>query len=73
MPEPITLRMDPAEARAAWHAIGTAVSLMDAIEAEPGNAIPSHAPLHGQRERLIAVARRLDHEINCSPSGAPRA
>jgi hypothetical protein len=61
----VTLQMDTQEARAAWHAIACAVDLMDAVEAEPGNAIPPHAPLYGQRDRLITVAQRLDHEINC--------
>ncbi len=65
----VTLQMDLPEARAAWHAISTAVHLMDAVEAEPGNAVPPNAPLYGQRERLIAVAQRLDHEINCNPLG----
>ncbi len=72
MADEIALRMDAAEARAAWHAIGIAVTLMDAVEAEPGNSIPPHAPLYGQRDRLIAVAQRLDHEINCAPAGGPR-
>lgn len=63
---PIVLRMGSAsEARAVWHAIGVVIELMDAVEAEPGNSIPSHAPLYGQRARLADVARRLDHEINC--------
>jgi hypothetical protein len=63
----VSLDMEATEARAVWHAISTAVDLMDAVEAEPGNAIPPHAPLYGQRDRLIAVAQRLDHEINCCP------
>ena len=68
MKREIVLRLDSeAEARAVWHAISTAITLMDAVEAEPGNSIPKHAPLYGQRPRLVAVAQRLDHEINCEP------
>lgn len=55
----VTLRMDPTEARALWHAACTTVELMDQV-----GEIPSHAPLYGQRDRLVGVARRLDHEIN---------
>lgn len=64
MSEAIVVHMDPAEARALWHAACTTVQLIDAVEAEPGNSIPPHAPLYGQRDRLVAVARRLDHECN---------
>lgn len=60
------------EARAVWHAISTAVSLMDQIEAEPGNSVPAHAPLYGWRDRLMEVARRLDHEINTAERDARR-
>jgi hypothetical protein len=59
----LTLDLD-AEARPVWHALATVVELMDAVEAEPGNAIPPHAPLYGQRDRLVDLAQRLDHTIN---------
>jgi hypothetical protein len=55
----VTLRMEPAEARAAHHALATVVQLMDEV-----GEIPPHAPLYGWRDRLAALARRLDHEIN---------
>jgi hypothetical protein len=69
--ERVTLEMDHDEARALWHAAGTTVSLMEQVEAEPGNSIPPHAPLYGQKDRLVGVARRLDHEINCVPPDSP--
>jgi hypothetical protein len=55
----VVLRMDTQEARALWHAACTTVELMDKV-----GRIPREAPLYGQRDRLIAVAKRLDHEIN---------
>lgn len=55
----IVLRLNPGDARALWHAAGTAVSLMDQV-----GTVPPHAPLYGQRDRLVSVAQRLDHEIN---------
>jgi hypothetical protein len=59
MPSPIVvLEMDPVEARALWCAAGIAVQLLDEVGAAPD------APLFGQRDRLEALARRLDHEIN---------
>lgn len=60
----LSFKIDADEARAVWHAISTTVSLMDQIEAEPGNSVPAHAPLYGWRDRLMEVSRRLDHEIN---------
>lgn len=66
-PPSVTLKMDIETARAVWHAIGTSVELMDAVE------VPPHAPLFGQRDRLVAAARRLDHEINHAPTGASDA
>lgn len=60
----ITLRIDQDAARPVWHAISTAVQLMDQVEAQPGDGIPPHAPLYGQRARLIEVAQQLDHIIN---------
>lgn len=59
----VTLRMDALEARALWHAACTTVTLMDEV-----GDIPTHAPLYGQRDRLMDVARRLDHEINHEPA-----
>lgn len=68
MNQEIVLRMESeAEALAVWHAISTAVDLIDAVEAEPGNSIPTDAPLYGQRDRLVVVAQRLDHAIKCEP------
>lgn len=64
MPDSVILRMEPDEARAAHHALKTTISLMDQIEAEPGNSVPPESPLYGWRDRLAALARRLDHEIN---------
>lgn len=61
----VTLDMDPQEARAVWHALGGIVDLIDQVD-----TIPPHAPLYGQRDRLIDVARRLDHE--CNQAGVPR-
>jgi len=55
----IVLRVDPEEARALWHATCLAVDLIDQV-----GEVPSDAPLYGQRDRLVALARRLDHEIN---------
>lgn len=58
----VILRLSRDEARALWHAAGTTVLLMDEV-----GEIPKDAPLYGQRDRLAAVARRIDHEINCEP------
>lgn len=64
-PQSITFRMTPGEARAVWHALGMGVDLIDAVD-----EIPTHAPLFGKRDELVALARRLDHEINCAVDGA---
>lgn len=58
-PADVHFAMDTVEARAVWHAIATTVDLMDQV-----GEIPAEAPLFGQRDRLVAVAQRLDHEIN---------
>jgi hypothetical protein len=58
----INLRLTAVEAQAAWHALSTTVRLIDAVD------VPVHAPLYGQRARLIAIAQRLDHEINSQRS-----
>lgn len=59
MAEPIiVLSMEADLARAVWHAISTTITLMDEV-----GEIPKNAPLYGQRDRLVSVARRLDHEI----------
>jgi len=42
---------------------------MDQVEEE----IPPHAPLFGQRDRLIAAAQKLDHKINHAPDGRREA
>lgn len=62
----VVLPMDTVEARALWHAAGMAVGLMDEL-----GEIPPEAPLHGQRDRLADVARRLDHQINHAGAQAP--
>lgn len=55
----VLLRLDADEARALWHSACTTVTLMDEV-----GEIPPHAPLYGQRDRLAAVAQRLDHKCN---------
>lgn len=55
----VLLALDPEPARAVWHSICMAVQLMDDI-----GDIPADAPLHGQRDLLVAAAQRLDHQIN---------
>ena len=67
----VVLRMDSTEARVLWHAASTTVELMDAVASEPGNSIPPHAPLYGQRERLLGLARCLDHETNQAGGPGP--
>ncbi len=63
----VVFAMTPTEARAVWHVLGMGVDLMDAVNDE----IPSSAPLFGKRDELVALARRLDHEINHSvPAGS---
>jgi len=47
------------------HAAAMAVQLYDAVEAEPGNKVPTHAPVYGKRDRLLELARQLDHTANC--------
>ena len=61
----VVLTMDPIEARALWHAACTTLQLIDQV-----SDIPREAPLYGQRDRLVQVARRLDHEINHAGVGA---
>ncbi len=65
----VVFEMDADTARAVWHAIGTTVQLIDAVEAEPGNRVDPRAPLYGKRGVLVAAAQRLDHEINHAPGG----
>jgi hypothetical protein len=50
------------------HAVSMAVTLYDAVEEEGG--VPSNAPLYGKRDRLIELARRIDHEANHRPSAS---
>lgn len=61
----VTLSMDAVEARALWHAACVVVQIYGEVD-----YIPPHAPLYGQRDRLVALARRLDHEINHAPLAA---
>jgi hypothetical protein len=63
--EVLAFRMTPDEALAVWHVLGMGVDLMDAV-----NEIPRDAPLFGKRDELVALARRLDHEIHCAPASA---
>jgi hypothetical protein len=55
----VALNLSDDEARAVHHALSTTVQLMDMV-----GDVPDSAPLHGKRDSLIAVARRLDHECN---------
>jgi hypothetical protein len=43
-------------------AASIAITAYDTVEAEGG--VPSHALLYGKRDRLVELARRLDHEAN---------
>lgn len=63
----VVFAMPADEARAVWHSICTTVQLMDQV------AVPPHAPLYGWRDRLVAAARRLDHEINHAPAPNPES
>lgn len=64
MTRTVTLVMDADEARALWNAGACAVQLLD----ELGDGVPPSASLYGQGERLTALLRRLDHEINHAPA-----
>lgn len=44
-------------------AASMAVDLYDAVEQDGG--VPANAPLYGKRDRLVELARQLDHEANC--------
>lgn len=52
--------------RVLHHAVSMAITLYDSVEAESG--VPSHAPLYGKRDRLVELARRIDHEANHRPA-----
>lgn len=52
----VDLPLTPQEAEDVHNALSVAVQLMDEVD------VPMHAPLYGARPRLVAVARRLDHE-----------
>jgi predicted HAD superfamily Cof-like phosphohydrolase len=51
-------------------ALSLAITLYDAVDEDGG--VPSDAPLHGKRDRLVELARLLDHEANC-PGPPPPA
>jgi hypothetical protein len=58
----VTLDLTAQEAHDVHHALATAVQLIDAVVAEHGH-VPPDAPLAAAaRDRLVVVARRLDHE-----------
>jgi hypothetical protein len=58
----------PADLRILHAAVSMAVTLYDAVEGESG--VPASAPLYGKRDRLVELARQLDHEANCpAPTG----
>lgn len=64
-----TITLPVGDVRLLHYAASLAVQLYDAVEAEPGNSVPPHAPLYGKRDRLVQLARRLDHEANCEHVG----
>jgi len=64
-----TITLPVEDVRLLHHAAAMAVQLYDAVEAEPGNKVPTHAPLYGKRDRLEELARQLDHEVNCEQVG----
>lgn len=55
-PQGVRLELTDQEAHDLHHALSTTVQLIDQV------TVPPHAPLYGARPRLLAVARRLDHE-----------
>lgn len=57
--------------RTLHHAASIAVTVYDAVEEESG--VPPDAPLYGKRDRLLELARRLDHEANHRPPTQQRA
>ncbi len=67
MVETRTITLPVEDVRLLHHAAAMAVQLYDAVEAEPGNKVPTHAPLYGKRDRLLEIARQLDHTANCKP------
>lgn len=50
--------------------VSLAIELYDGVEKEGG--VPPHAPLYGKRDRLVELARRLDHEANSRGQGGDR-
>jgi hypothetical protein len=60
-----TLTLPVDDVQLLHHAAAMSVQLYDAVESEPGNRVPPDAPLYGKRDRLVELARRLDHEANC--------
>lgn len=60
----ITLTLPVEDVRTLHLAAATAAQVYDAAESE-GQRVPPHAPLYGKRDRLVELARQLDHEANC--------
>lgn len=57
MPAPIRLELDDDEARITHHALAVATELLDVVDPPPGALLR-----RADRDALITVARRLDHE-----------
>jgi hypothetical protein len=69
--ETISLTLSVQDVRILHHAAATAAQVYDAAESE-GQKVPAHAPLFGKRDRLVELARRLDHEANCAALSNPQ-
>jgi hypothetical protein len=61
------VKLSREDAQLAHDAVGMAVTIYDAVEAESG--VPKDAPLYGKRDRMVELARRFDHEANCRQRG----
>jgi hypothetical protein len=62
--DPRTLTLEVEDVRLLRRGIALAVELYDGVERE-GAGVPPHAPLYGKRDRLVELARQLDHTANC--------
>lgn len=63
---PVTVTVPEVEDLRTLHAaLSLAITLYDAVDEDGG--VPADAPLHGKRDRLVELARLLDHEANCVP------
>ena len=63
MGEEIALNLAIEDVRLLHLAASLSVELYDGVEREGG--VPTHAPLYGKRDRLVELARQLDHTANC--------